>query len=64
MKKNNLSLIVIVASLVLIVLNIIFTSNNMNIGFWLRILAMVLLIIQMVLNIRKRKRETKNGVSN
>jgi hypothetical protein len=37
MKKKNLPLIVIIVSVVLIVLNFIFTSDEMNLGFGLRV---------------------------
>jgi len=54
-KKDNLPLLFIIASLLLIVLNFIYTSDEMNSGFWMRITASVLLIIAMVITIRDRK---------
>jgi asparagine N-glycosylation enzyme membrane subunit Stt3 len=56
MKKDNLPLIIIIASLILIILNFIFTSDEMNSGFWMRIIGSVLLILAMILTIRDRKR--------
>jgi len=56
MTKKNLPLIVIIASFVLIILNFVFTSDDMNSGFWLRIISSVLLIIGMFLTIKERKK--------
>ena len=56
MTKKNLPLIVIIASFVLIILNFIFTSDEMNSGFWLRIISSLLLIIGMYLTIKERKK--------
>ncbi|UQD56535.1 hypothetical protein [Flavobacterium sp. K5-23] len=61
MKKDNLPLILIVASLILIVLNFIFPSDEMNLGFWMRIIGSVLVIIAMALKIRDRKKQRKNA---
>ncbi|APG65957.1 hypothetical protein LPB136_11545 [Tenacibaculum todarodis] len=57
MKKNNLPVILIIISTVLIILNFMFTSDDMNLGFWLRILGSVFLIITMLLVIRNRKQQ-------
>jgi hypothetical protein len=35
--KKNLPLILIIVSIILIIVNFIFTSDEMDIGFWLRI---------------------------
>lgn len=35
--KKNLALILILVSLILIVLNFVFTSDEMGVGFWLGI---------------------------
>tara|TARA_R110002050_G_scaffold273016_1_gene416866 strand:- start:12020 stop:12202 length:183 start_codon:yes stop_codon:yes gene_type:complete len=56
MKKKDLPLIVIIASFILIILNFIFTSDEMNSGFWLRIISSLLLIIGMFLTMRERKK--------
>ncbi len=56
MTKKNLPLIVIIASFVLIILNFVFTSDEMNSGFWLRIISSLLLIIGMYLTIKERKK--------
>ena len=61
MKKNNLPLILIIVSFMLIILNFIFTSDEMNSGFWLRITGSVLLIIAMALTIRDRKKRNNNA---
>ena len=56
MTKKNLPLIVIIASFALIILNFVFTSDEMNSGFWLRIISSLLLIIGMYLTIKERKK--------
>lgn len=58
MKKKNLPLILIIVSVILIVLNFIFTSDEMNLGFWLRVSSSGFLILAMIFTIRNRK---KNG---
>ena len=60
MKKENLPLIIIIASLILIVLNFIFTSDEMDLGFWMRILSSGLIILAMLLTIRGRKKQREN----
>jgi asparagine N-glycosylation enzyme membrane subunit Stt3 len=61
MKKHNLPLFLIIVSFILIILNFIFTSDEMNSGFWLRITGSVLLIIAMALTIRDRKKRNNNA---
>ena len=61
MKKDNLPLILIIASLILIVLNFISLSNDMNLAFWLRISGSILLILAMIFNIRNRKKKNKSN---
>ena len=61
MKKDNLLLILIIVSFILIILNFIFTSDEMNSGFWLRITGSFLLIIAMALTIRDRKKRNNNA---
>jgi cytochrome c oxidase subunit IV len=56
--KNNLPLIVIIASAILIIANFI-TSEEINAGFYLRILSSILIILSMVLTIRERKKQDK-----
>ena len=56
MKKIDIPLIVLVVSIVLIILNFIFESDNMGLGFWLRIISGTLIIIAMFLTIRERKK--------
>jgi asparagine N-glycosylation enzyme membrane subunit Stt3 len=57
MNKDNLPLILIIVSFILIILNFIFTSDEMNSGFWLRVIGSVLLILAMVFTIRDRKKQ-------
>ena len=56
-KMKNLPVILIVLSVVLIILNFIFTSDEMNLGFWLRTLGSASLIISMLIVIKQRKRQ-------
>jgi len=60
MKKENLPLLIIIASFILIIANII-TSEKIDGGFWMRILSSVLLIIAMFITIRERKKQKKNN---
>lgn len=55
MTKKNLPLIVIITSAILLTVNFIFESDEMDFGFWLRTVSSVLIIIAMVLTIRERK---------
>ena len=57
MNKNNLPLILIILSFILIILNFIFTSDEMNAGFWLRVSGSVLLILAMIFTIRDKKKQ-------
>ncbi|HKJ79908.1 MAG TPA: hypothetical protein VKA10_10245, partial [Prolixibacteraceae bacterium] len=57
MKKDNLPLILIIACVVFIILDFIFTSDEMNSGFWLRIISSLLGILAMFLTIRERKKQ-------
>ena len=59
--KQNFPFILILISIILIILNFIFTSDNMDIGFWLRIVTSVLLILAMILTIRDRKKQNNNS---
>lgn len=61
MKKQNFPLLIIIASFILIVLNFIFESNIMNIGFWLRIIIGVLLIFAMLFTILERRKVTNEN---
>jgi uncharacterized protein (DUF983 family) len=57
MKKKDLPLVIIIASLGLIIWNLIETDfTNIGKGFWLRIISSILIIIAMILTIRERKK--------
>lgn len=56
MKKSILPIILIVASVILIIVNIV-TSEAFDRGFWLRNLSSVLLIIAMILTIRSQQQK-------
>jgi energy-coupling factor transporter transmembrane protein EcfT len=60
MKKENIPLIIIIVSFILIVANIV-TSEKIDSRFWLRITSSVLLIIAMFITIRDRKKQNKNN---
>ncbi len=53
MKNNKLPIILIIASLALLIVNFVDTSDAKDEGFWLRISSSVLLIIAMVFTIKK-----------
>ena len=57
MKKQNIQLLIILISIVLIILNFIFTMDEMGIGFWLRISTGIFVIIAMVFSIRDQKKK-------
>jgi len=59
--KQKFPLILIWISIILIILNFIFTSDNMDTGFWLRIVTSVLLILAMIFTIRDRKKQNNNS---
>lgn len=54
MKKENLPILILIASFVLIILNI-FTSGEFDFGFWLRIIANIFLILGMIKLIKNNK---------
>lgn len=56
MKNKNLPLILIIVSVILIVLNFIFTSDEMDLGFWLRVSSIGFLILAMIFTIRDRRK--------
>jgi hypothetical protein len=55
MKKNNLPVILIIASTLLILLNIA-TTNEFDNGFWMQTLSGIVLIIAMVATLRDRNK--------
>ena len=55
MKKNNLPVILIIASTLLILLNVA-TTNEFDNGFWMQTLSGIVLIIAMVVTIRNRNK--------
>jgi len=57
MKKENLPLIIIIVSIILIILNFIFTSDVMDLLFWTRVLSSGFIILAMIITIRARKKE-------
>lgn len=52
MSRKTIAILVLVASFVLIILNIIFTRDEMGVGFWLRIGSSALLIAAMILTLK------------
>ncbi|WP_158269196.1 hypothetical protein [Kordia periserrulae] len=54
MKKSILPLLLIIASVILIIVNLV-TSENYDRGFWMRSLSSILLIFAMILTIRSQK---------
>lgn len=62
MKKENIPLLLIIGSLMLIILNFMFASNEMDVEFWMRIVSSVILIIAMLLTIRYNKRKKQTDI--
>ena len=60
MKKENLPLIIIITSLIVIALNFILISDEMNPGLWAQILSSVILILVMILLIQSRKKQNED----
>ncbi|MFK7748178.1 MAG: hypothetical protein AB8B65_07300 [Kordia sp.] len=56
MKKSILPLILIVASVVMIVVNIV-SSDDFDRGFWMRSISSILLIFAMILTIRSQQQK-------
>lgn len=56
MKKTTLPIVLIVASVILIIANII-DSEVYNRAFWMQIVSSVLLIFAMILTIRSMKKQ-------
>lgn len=58
MKNKNISLIIVIVSLIVIVLEIIFGYDSMDWGFWLRTVSSVLIMIGALWSLRARRNET------
>ena len=56
MKKKNIPYIVIIGSLILMVLNFIFRSDEMDFGFWTGIISNGLIIFSMLFIVREIKK--------
>lgn len=52
MKRSNLPYIFIAAAFILIIINFVSSAGEMDLGFWLRNIANVLLIVAMLFSIR------------
>ena len=59
-RKILIPLIILIASLLLLIADFIFTSTEMNLGFWLRISVLILIIGSMYATIRERKKQHGN----
>ena len=59
MKKEVFPLMIIIASFILMLVNIII-AENFDKGFWMQILSSVLVIAAMALTIHDRKKQEKN----
>lgn len=56
MKKENLPLIILIVSIALFFGNIIFASDEINLGFWMRLLSNALIIIAMSIKIYEKRK--------
>ncbi|MBU2906318.1 hypothetical protein KO529_16100 [Arenibacter algicola] len=62
MRKINYPLLLIIASTLWIIVSFINSWNNMDFGFWARIITLTLLILAMLITIRDtKKNRKKNG---
>ncbi len=52
MKRKNLPLFIIIASAILIAINFIFYTDDMGLGFWMRILSSLMIILAMYVTIK------------
>ncbi|MFD1314469.1 hypothetical protein [Namhaeicola litoreus] len=52
MDKKRVAIFVLFACVILIILNVIFTRDEMGVGFWLRIVSGILLIIAMFFSLK------------
>lgn len=57
MKRKNLPLLIIIASAILIAINFIFISEDMGLGFWMRILSSLMIILAMYITIKEQDKE-------
>jgi hypothetical protein len=55
MIKKSLPIILIIASIILIIINVV-TTNEFDNGFWMQTLSSVLLIFAMIVTIRQKKK--------
>lgn len=58
MKRKNLPLLIVIASAILIAINFIFISEDMGLGFWMRILSSLMIILAMYVTIKGRGNES------
>ena len=58
MIKKSLPIILIIASIILIIINVV-TTNEFDNGFWMQTLSSVLLIFAMIVTIRQKKKTDK-----
>nr|WP_321244833.1 hypothetical protein [uncultured Psychroserpens sp.] len=58
MMKHNIPVIIIIASIILIIINVV-TTDEFDNGFWMQTLSGVLVIFAMLVTIRNRKKQIK-----
>ena len=58
MMKHNIPVIIIIASVILIIINVA-TTDEFDNGFWMQTLSGVLVIFAMLVTIRNRKKQIK-----
>ena len=56
--KHNIPVIIIIASIILIIINVV-TTDEFDNGFWMQTLSGVLVIFAMLVTIRNRKKQIK-----
>lgn len=58
MMKHNIPVIIIIASVILIIINVA-TTDEFDNGFWMQTLSGILVIFAMLVTIRNRKKQIK-----
>lgn len=61
MKNTKLAIFLLIVGLILLATNLIFLSDKMDFGFWMRILSNMLVIATMIAIIRERKKNQANS---
>tara|TARA_R110000744_G_scaffold55307_7_gene116874 strand:- start:786 stop:1001 length:216 start_codon:yes stop_codon:yes gene_type:complete len=61
MRKINYPLLLIIASAIWIIVSFISSYDKMDLGFWGRVISLILLILAMVITIRDNKKNQEKS---